>query len=154
MARFGSISYAPMVDSVNRKFARRQDIVGKNINFCMGGGTRTSTYAGVGPISKNYMFFRRFGITVPPTASQLAVQETFKMASKARTFILKDLSQINRVQQMFVQASADRSKLVEGVSAYGQTYRGWVFHVCYARVAHNPEITWDQLKAFPTSFDA
>lgn len=154
MARFGSIAYAPMIESVNRKFARRVDVIGKNINFYMGGGTRTTTYAGVGPIAKNYMFFRKFASSVGPSTRQIEIQEGFRMASKARTYILKDLSQITKVQQMFIQASEDSSKLVAGVSAKGQSYRGWVFNVCFSRAMEDPEITWDTLKTFPTTFDA
>lgn len=154
MARFGSIAYAPMIESVNRKFVRRQDVVGKNISFAMGGGTRTTSYAGVGPVAKNYIFLRKFGITVAPTAEQTQLRKYFGLAAKARAYIKKDLTQISSVQNLWKQASEDPSKLISGVSAYGRSYDGWIFSVCYARVSDNPEITWDALKTFPTAFDA
>lgn len=154
MARFGSIAYAPMIESVNRKFVRRQDVVGKNISFAMGGGTRTTAYAGIGPVAKNYMFMRKFGITVAPTTQQMQLREDFGLVAKARAYIKKDLTQIPSVQTLWKQASEDPSKLISGVSAYGRSYNGWIFAVCYARVTDNPEITFDELKKFPTAFDA
>ena len=154
MARYGSIAYAPMIESVNRKFVRCQDVVGKNISFAMGGGTRTTAYAGIGPIAKNYMFMRKFGISVAPTAQQIELRENFGISAKARAFIKKDLAQIPSVQNLWKQAKDDASKLISGVSAYGRSFDGWIFSVCYARVTYNPEITFDVLKTFPTAFDA
>lgn len=154
MARFGSIAYAPMIESVNRKFVRRQDVVGKNISFAMGGGTRITAYAGVGPVAKNYMFMRKFGISVAPTAKQTQLREDFSLVAKARAYIKKDLAQISSVQNLWKQAKEDPAKLISGISAYGRSFDGWIFNVCFARVAQNPEITWDTLKTFPTAFDA
>lgn len=154
MARFGSIAYAPIVESVNRKFVRRQDVVGKNISFAMGGGTRVNTYAGIGPVAKNYMFMRKFGISVAPTEQQTQLREYFGISAKARAYIKKDVTQISSVNNLWKQAKEDPSKLISGVSAYGRSYEGWIFTVCYARVTDNPEITFDVLKKFPTAFDA
>lgn len=153
MAVYGSIAYAPMIESVNRKFARRQDVIGKNINYYMGGGTRINTYAGIGPVSKNYMFFRKFASSVGPTPEQIKLREDFGNAASARAFILKDLMQIPSVDNLFKQAKDDRSKTISGISAYGRSKRGWVFAVCYER-AKDESVTPEQLKKFPTAFDA
>lgn len=153
MAVYGSIAYAPMIESVNRKFARRQDVIGKNINYYMGGGTRVNNYAGIGPVSKNYMFFRKFASSVSPTPEQIQLQEYFGEAASARALILKDLTQITSVNNLFKQAKDDRSKTISGISAYGRSMRGWVFAVCYTRLKDKGE-TPDKVKTFPTAFDA
>lgn len=153
MSVYGSIAYAPMIESVNRKFARRKDVIGKNINFYMGGGTRINTYAGIGPVSKNYMFFRKFASSVTPTPEQVQLQEFFGYAASARAYILKDLTQIPSVNNLYKQAMEDKSKKISGVSAYGRSLRGWVFTVCYERIK-DKSVTPEQLKQFPTAFDA
>lgn len=153
MAVYGSIAYAPMIESVNRKFARRQDVIGKNINYYMGGGTRTNTYAGIGPVAKNYMFFRKFASSVPASAEQIKVKEFFGHAASARAYILMDLTQISSVNNLYKQAMENKSKTISGISAYGRSLRGWVFAVCFER-AQEEGITPEQLKKFPTAFDA
>lgn len=153
MAVYGSIAYAPMIESVNRKFARRQDVIGKNINYYMGGGTRVNNYAGIGPVSKNYMFFRKFASSVSPTPEQDQLRVFFGLAASARAFILKDLTQISSVNNLYKQAMEDKSKRINGISAYGRSFKGWVFAVCYER-AKDESVTPEQLKKFPTAFDA
>ena len=154
MAGFGTITYLTGVEGVSRKFALRKEIAGKNIACFLGGMVRKSSKVGIGTISKNFMFVRKNYFSTSPTEEQITLRGYFSRASKAAAYIQKDLSQITSIQTLFLAGKANYSKLMEGISVYGHSFRGWVWAVTYARVVNNPDITDQALKTFPTTWDA
>lgn len=155
MAIKATIGYMPAVESVNRKFAlRREKVNGKvdGIKCFMGGMTRTVYYGGVGAVSKNFMFFRKHAISVPATASQISVRERFTQTVECANHIMTDLTQMSAVKALYKGSVADPSKTVQGFTAYGESYRGWVWKVCNKRLANGEEVA--VVKTFPTSYDA
>lgn len=136
-----NVQYQPIVESVSRKF------VPKKVTCCapkgagpvsiestpwMGGGVRTTARAGLGGCTKNYLIIRTMGRSTALTSKEMNARTAFEMAAKGRNSILMNLNQITRVQQMFLQARADLNKKVNGKSAYGYTFKGWIFAVQYA----------------------
>jgi len=154
MADFGTITYLTGIDGVSRKFALRHEIAGKNIACFLGGMVRKTKKVGVGTIAKNFMFVRKNYISVSPSETQLALQDAFKRTSKAVAYIFKDVSQITRLQENFLAGKEDFSKKMSGVSVYNHNQRGWVWDVTYNRVVNDPSITDQELRTFPTTWDA
>lgn len=155
-----NIAYMPVVDSINRKFALRKNtcshdskvgVVEKEVAKFMGGATRTTNRAGVGTCTRNYMFFRENPRTTVVTAEETARRQLFAQIGAAVPAIFKDLTQITRMTEMWVEALADPTKACNGVRAKGYTWRGWVFAVQYAGKLNSS--SYDITK-FPTSFDA
>lgn len=163
MAKYikGNISYLPVVEQINRKFTTKKNTcstgaVGQALvqiqpaKF-MGGATRKSTRAGMGGVSKNYMFFRENPRSTPVLAEEINRRQIFTAVRKGVINIMEDLSQISRVQNLFKTAKDDKTKRINGVSAMGYTYKGWIFAVQYAGRKNNPSYDVD---TFPQGFDA
>ena len=156
----GTISYTPEIDEISRKFVRRSTTAnsGKKAgpvyfeaNGWMGGSVRTSIRAGLGQVRRNTLVVRTQGITTPPSAEQMATRSLFIFVAKAITPLLEDLTQMTQMQRLWAEAQANPSKTMNGVAAYGYTYRGWVFAVQFAgKKANN---SYD-LSKFPAAFDA
>lgn len=155
----GTIGYIPVVDQINRKFALRKTTCSSKEagpvklapNKFMGGATRVLHRAGLGLISKNIMFFRENPRAKVYSTAERLNQLIFKTAMAGANFILQDLSQMTRVQQMYAEAEADNSKAVNGVHAKGYGYAGWVKAVQYAGRKENDSY---DVNTFPQSFDA
>lgn len=144
MARkFSTIGFNPMVESVNRKFARNIDTctdktitVGGNRKIpgqlFMGAYTRNADVVGIGQVKKNIMFFR-VPIAAPTrTSNQLDVRTKFIAATKWARDAHKDLSVIAANQEKWKAARANTSKSIKGVSAFGyQTMVGWMTAIAY-----------------------
>lgn len=168
---FSTIGFNPMVESVNRKFARRSDkcnnrtisrsASGSGIKLqgstYMGASSRIVNLACIGPTQKNVMFFRR--------AINLKVSQSSK-ALNARTFFVEclqwvregetDLQVFGQNLQKWNTAKNDRTKRINGVSAEGYaTPRGWMMAVVHAGIYNGG--AWDghlpQTHALP-AFDA
>lgn len=143
--RFSTIGLNPMVESVNRKFARRVDTVidkGFGASTYMGCSSRMVNVVGVGQKQKNVMFFRR--PIKPPTASddQIAGRNAFTAASGWVKKYYKDLAYIANNMAKWNEALQHPYKEIKGVRAYGFTkMRNWMFaiaYACYAQDGHVP----------------
>lgn len=158
-----NIGYQPIVEEVSRKFVPRKETctaggaVGPVVvetSGWMGGAVRKSYRAGLGACTRNYLMIRANGRETVPSADELAARVMFADAANGRNHIMKDLGQITNVQDLFVTASANRSKLINGVSAEGYTLNGWVMAVQYKGLEKAAETgtTYDA-NTFPTKFD-
>lgn len=160
----GTIGYMPVVKQINRKFTIRANksknqtsLVmkkGARLKFepaiYMGAGTRVRGAAGIGSVSKNYMFMRERNRQSVYTTAEVENWSLFERASKGRNVIVKDLMQLSQVQILMQQAIA-QNKPVNGVYANGYTFRGWIFAVQFAGCKNNAE--YDENK-FPKALDA
>lgn len=163
----GTIQFIPVVEQINRKFAPNSKKCSKRVivrnsgdgqytknlqvPYYMGAMTTEKVIAGSGIVRKNSFFFRENAAVVAMTNEIITLRSNFAKACKGAAHILQDLSQITRVQTMWLTASNDATKLVNGVSAIGYTYRGWVMAVQYAGVREDSTYNTD---VFPNSFDA
>ena len=154
MAIKATIGYIPVVESINRKFALRREKINNGVNSpkCyLGGMTRTTYIAGQGPVAKNFLFLRKHAISVAPSADQMEIKQLFTLTTKSVSHIMKDISQVTPVKNLWLQAKENSALRIKGVSAYGRTYRGWIWAVCWAR--YEAEETTQQVNTFPTAFD-
>ena len=131
----GNITFLPVVESINRKFALRREVsgnktVGKKIiggyQF-MGAGTRTMNLAHVGLVSKNYFWMRKYGRGTPVTANETAQRQRFAACSAWVSAAMKDLAVVTQNNAKFKQIAQDPTLTIYGISAGGYTYRGFMF---------------------------
>lgn len=162
--KFSTIGLSPMVESVNRKFARRIDtsynkrvpkgLDGNNNisipgNTFMGCSTRDVNIIGVGNVKKHIMFFHRPMNEPVPTQAVLNARTNFSETVEWANTRVKDLSVIANDRQKFLEAKADFSKRIKGVSAYGyEGMRGWMFAIGMAYLKAGQDLpsgafTWD-----------
>lgn len=162
--RFSTIGLSPMVESVNRKFARRIDtsynktfpkgLNGNNEvaipgNTFMGCSTREVNVIGVGTLKKHIMFFHRPMNEPVATSAVLAARTNFSEVAEWVKTRLMDLSVIANDRQKFVEGKADFSKRIKGVATYGyEGMRGWLFAIGMAYKKAGAELpsgafTWD-----------
>lgn len=155
------------IESINRKLALRSEKAGglkvtENHNVelpdvqYMGGMTRTyNVVTGSGvktPAKTQYLFIRKNGRLTALTNHERALRLNFKIVSKGIATLLDDLTQVTRIQAMWLAACGDISKKVNGKSAKGYaTLRSWVFAVQYMGLANDEEY---DVTTFPQSFDA
>lgn len=137
----GNIQFTPVVEQINRKFCilskkcTKPEKIGPvttESNSFMGAGTRTTDRGIIGQVRKNFLFFRENARGSVVTASEIQKRTLFAQASAGASHILKDLMQVSKVQQLWARASKDATYTINGVSANGYTYRGWVMAVQYA----------------------
>ena len=160
----GTMGVAFPIESIDRKLALRKEtsgtktVAGKFLggHKYMGGFTRTrSVVTGSGKtetVKVQFAFVRKNGRTSPLKQKEVENRQMFAAVCQSVPTILEDLTQITRVQQMWLQARADVKKKINGISALGaSTFRGWIFSVQYAGLKNNEEYDTDQ---FPQSFDA
>lgn len=163
----GSIQFIPVVEQINRKFAPNSKKCSKRVivrnsgdgqyskqlqvPYYMGAMTTEKFIAGSGIVRKNSFFFRENAGAVALTNDIIALRSRFELACKGAAHILKDLAQITRVQTLWLTAQKDETKLLNGVSAIGYTYRGWVMAVQYAGLREDSSYDAD---TFPNTFDA
>lgn len=158
-----NIGYQPIVEEVSRKFVPRKETcsaggaVGPVVvesKGWMGGAVRKSNRAGLGACTRNYLVIRANARESDASASEQNARAMFAQAVLGRNHILQDMMQVIRVQEMFVQAKDDPSKLVNNVAAQGYTFNGWVMAVQYRGLANAEEAgeTYDA-NTFPQNFD-
>lgn len=155
-----NITYDPMIESINRKFTQRANKCSKpttegpvtlgGVRY-MGGATRKAFRGVVGDCARNYMFFRDGYRDSVVTAEEMDRRVRFAKAATGRNYILKDLSQVTTVSNLWVEAMHNPTKTINGVSTRGYTYRGWIMAVQYKGLEENPSYNEKQ---FPNAFDA
>lgn len=155
-----NIGYMPIVEEVSRKFVPRKETcsagggVGPVIvesSGWMGGAVRKSNRAGLGACTRNFLVIRANARSTEPSTTELYARARFTEAVKGVNYINTDLSQIARIQALWVAAKDDKTKQMNGVIALGYTMRGWMIAVQYAGLKVDPEYNANQ---FPTHFDA
>lgn len=155
------------IESINRKLALRSEksgnkLVGGNHSVIVPGakfiGGFTRKYGVVTGSGKSslvqvqYMYVRKNARTSVPSTQEIVRRNNFATISRAITGLLEDLSQVTTIQQLYLQARADVTKKLNGVSVLGYAnIRAWMFAVQYAglKASGSYDVTH-----FPTSFDA
>lgn len=158
-----NIGYQPIVEEVSRKFVPRKETctaggkVGPAVvetSGWMGGAVRKSYRAGLGACTRNYLVIRANARETPVSPKEISAREMFADAAKGRNHIMRDLAQITKVQELYVAAKDDRSKVINGVSAEGYTLNGWIMAVQYKGLEKAAEEgTSYDANTFPTKFD-
>lgn len=155
-----NVQYQPMVEQINRKFVPRKDVCSNEQSAgpviieakgWMGGATLQVHRGGLGATARNFLVVRANARATAPSEDEQAARVRFSKAVKGRNKIAKDLQQITRVQDAFKNSSADTSITYNGVSAYGYTFKGFIFAVQYAGLMENPEYDFN---TFPLTPDA
>lgn len=158
-----NIGYQPIVEEVSRKFVPRKETctaggkVGPAVvetSGWMGGAVRKSSRAGLGACTRNYLVIRANARETPTSQNEITARSLFADAVLGRNHIIRDLGQITGVQSLFVTAAQDRAKLINGVSAEGYTFNGWIMAVQYKGLEKAAEEgkSYDA-NTFPTKFD-
>ena len=154
--KLSTIAYNPMVESVNRKFARRIDkayntVITRSTDTTkvvqgttyMGGSVRHANIVGYGNVAKNVMFFRRPSGFYQKDMSEDGINRRlwFSAASTWANARVKDLTHIAKDRALWVQCVADLSLHVNGISARGyENMRGWLFAIAYKYKANGQTI--------------
>lgn len=158
-----NIGYQPIVEEVSRKFVPRKETcsaggaVGPVVveaNGWMGGAVRKSYRGGLGACTRNYLVIRANARETAAGAAESQRRVLFAQAVLGRNHIMQDMMQVVRVQNMWLQAKDDPSKLVNNVDASGYTMLGWIMAVQYRGLANAAEsgTTYDA-NTFPQNFD-
>ena len=144
----GNISFMPVVESINRKFALRREVSGKKqvgkktiggFKF-MGAGTRTQFVAGAGNVSKNYFWMRKYGRSTSPSADEIAARLKFGECSQWVSAARKDLSVVSHNNQIWRQLRDDLTLTCYGISAEGYNIVGFMFAYCYKYYTTNGNV--------------
>lgn len=132
-----NITFMPVVESISRKFALRRETCSTKtfgdkiiapVQY-MGSGARRHYVAGMGIVSKNYFFMRKFARSTPITSDEQLNRSYFESVSKWNKLVWKSLSVLTQNQEKWEQAVADLSKTIKGVSAKGYNRLGWSFAI-------------------------
>lgn len=158
-----NVQYINAIETIQRKFVPKKVklvgpdaaqagpvILAMNDGF-MGGAQRLSWRAGYGQCSRNYLFIKTEGRSSAISSHELDLRTYFSKAVKGRNTIIKDLSQVSRVQAMWLEAREVLTKTINGVSAKGYTLSGWIMAVQYAGIYNDPQ-TYNA-NTFPQAFD-
>lgn len=155
-----NIAYQPIVEEVSRKFVPRKETCkagGKagpvvvESNGWMGGAVRTTNRGVIGKCKRNYLVIRSNARQSQVSNKELAARVNFQRVVAGRKAILSDLTQITEVEAKWMTARLDATKMCNGVSTEGYTFKGWIFAVQYAGLLHDP--TNYDVEKFPTKFD-
>ena len=143
--RVSNVGYILPIESISRKFARREDTCAARVNNTggpnymipqrswIGAAAIERTIHGHGKVVKNVIVVRRFGRASLPKAAELTNRSNFTIATEWVRAAQKDLMAISTNQSRWFAAIEDFSKTIEGVSARGyQTMRGWMVAVAMA----------------------
>lgn len=164
-----TINYMTGIEGVSRKFTLRRNtctnkrianaIIGANHKILgptkfFGGSVRTQYISGFGKVQNNYLFMRLIAQKTSGSSLVLHIRTAFAEASKSKSEIMNDLSQIATLTANWKIADADHSKRMAGVSAAGYDMPGWVMAIQFARLKNNNWMTPENYKTFPTQFDA
>lgn len=162
MAKYikGNIAYQPVVEQINRKFVPKKQtcVIGATAGPVvletkgwMGGATRTTNRGTIGEVRKNYLVVRQAGVEMSQSEDAINARILFAAVNKAIPTLLRDLTQLVKMQQLYKGSSADPTKRCNGVSANGYTFRGWVWAVQYTGKYEEPNYN---LLQFPANYDA
>ena len=168
-AYLGTMQVAYPIESISRKLALRSEKASEKklrqggdsshsviipASKFMGGMVRQNyvvTGNGKSEVVKTqYLFIRKNARINPVTDAEIEQRTIFAEVSPAVAALKKNLSQITKMQRMFLESRDDNSKRVNGISAKGYDYAGWVFAVQYA--GRKASESYDLTK-FPDSFD-
>lgn len=155
-----NIAFQPIVEEVSRKFVPKKETCSSDVKAgpvsveskgWMGAGVRQTYRAGLGACKRNYMVIRSNARSSVVSEEEQQARTRFVKAVEGMNYIRKDLQQISRVQALWDEAQDDLNKELNGVSAEGYTFRGWIMAVQYYGLYNDP--TYNH-KNFPQSFDA
>jgi len=158
-----NVQYINAIETIQRKFVpKKVKVVSKDASTAgpivlatndgyMGGAQRLTWRAGYGQCSRNFVFIKTEGRSSAFTAHELDLRLYFKRACAAKIALMRDLSQYSRIQTLWHAALEDLSKRINGVSAKGYTWPGWIMAVQYAGIYNDPE-HYNELQ-FPQDFD-
>lgn len=155
-----NISYQPVVEEISRKFVPRKETCAEGgaagpvsvmTTGWMGGAVKTAGRAGLGVTKRNFLVVRANARTTQPSADELAARALFKQCSLAANSLAHNLTQLSRIQQLWMEADGSMTKTINGVSSYGYTFKGWIFAVQYAGKKDNPSY---DVNTFPQGFDS
>lgn len=154
---FSTIGFNPMVESVNRKFARRRDkcnnrtilrsASGSGIKLqgstYMGASSRIVNLACIGPTQKNVMFFRRpINLKLSQSSKALNARQYFLECLDWVKNAQTDLTSFSQNLAKWNTAKNDRTKTINHISAEGYaTAKGWMFAVVHAGIYNGG--AWD-----------
>ena len=133
-----NITFMPVVESINRKFALRRETcsqteVGDKIIKSpgyMGAGTHERLVVGYGWVKRNYFFMRKHARSTAVTDDEQLQRSYFGSVSKWNKQVWHNLSVVTANQEKWEAAKADLSKTIKGVSAKGYTGPiGWSFAI-------------------------
>lgn len=144
------------IESISRKFALRRETAGakslsngaKTIKVpstkFMGGMVRQhSVVSGNNQrtaFRQQLLFIKKYNRSTPLSTDEVRLRNNFSKVATAVAALMKDLSQISRIQMTYSACLADNRKTLNGVSVVGYgTVRDWVFAVQYAGLKDNPE---------------
>lgn len=166
-----NIGFQPIVTEVSRKFVPKKQTckaysskfgpVSVETQGWMGAAVRKSNRAGLGACERNYMVIRENARLTAPSVSEMQNRTTFAYAVAGKNHILHDLNQISQVQALwaggtigsktYVGAINDLTKTINGVSATGYTFYGWIMAVQFAGKRDDPQYN---VNTFPSDYDA
>lgn len=147
--KVSNVSFMPAVEGISRKWAlRRESCVAKTYtrtggsgdngiivpaHTYMGSTQRVRNYIGIGPVQQNVFFMRKPMAKQSLSAAQTQVRSFFSGACAWSAAAFNDLTALSHNRELFVQAKADFTKTISGVSAYGYTsMRNWMSAIAYA----------------------
>lgn len=168
-AYIGTLQVAYPIESISRKLALRSEKA-ENKKLSQGGdsshqviipGTKymggmvRSNYVVTGNgkselVKTQYLFIRKNARESAVTDAEIAQRTIFAEVSPAVAALKKNLSQISKMQRMFLESRDDNNKTVNRISAKGYDYAGWIFAVQYA--GRKASSSYDLTK-FPDAFD-
>lgn len=162
----GTMGIAYPIDGISRKLALRSEIAGNksfeasthdvempNVQY-MGGmqrGYNVVTGSGKSQdIKVQYLFIKKHKAAL--NDNQRATINLFSAIARAVKAIKRDLTQLTRIQQQYIQARADVTKTINGISVkgYSDIWR-WVFAVQFAGLKADEDYP---VNTFPNAFDA
>lgn len=163
-----TMTVAYPIESINRKLALRREVAGtKTIEKgnashsvelpatkFMGGMVRTRKVRngknGIDTVQTQYLFIKKYGRSTALSADEVHNRNLFTAVSGGVAHILKDLSQLTRVQMAFISASNDSTIAYNGVYTKGySSIRDWVFAVQYAGLKDNDQYDVNTFPAQP-----
>lgn len=154
MAKFkANISFQPVVESINRKFALRKEKcslhnVGGRLTIqptgYMGAGTRKHNINGYGWVKTNYFFMRKNARSTAISQDEIVARSNFTAVAKWVTVLMKNLATLTANQEKYEQCVANQYAKCQGVSAWGYAgMRSWVFAVGMAILADGDSLPQD-----------
>ena len=156
--KLSNISYMPVVESINRKFALRKETLDpiwyrrhtavtqqvKVISGYMGGASR-KVRVNDQWVNVNYFWMRKNTRNTPITQSEQVARNNFTMAAKSAEATLHNLAVLTTIQSDFFGHNLPTHTAVrtrEGVFAGDySTQRGWVMAIRMAQIAKGESIT-------------
>lgn len=153
--KLSNISYMPVVESINRKFALRKETLGykpykggtyvQTSSGFMGGGTRL-VRVNDQLVKANYFWMKKFARNSPLSSREIQLREHFTIAAQSAKATVQNLAVLTKIQADFTGTgypsypSPVRTR--EGVfSGNYLTERNWVFAVRMAQLANGEQIT-------------